>query len=475
MTSSRDNIILNTDSYKASHYKQYPPGTQYVTSYIESRGGRFDRTVFFGLQAFIKRYLTKPITKADVDVAEKIFRAHGEPFNREGWDYIVEKHNGFLPVKITALKEGTVVKVRNALVQIVNTDPKCFWLTSYLETALLRAVWYPTTVATVSWSIKQKIRERLERTCDDVAAVMGFMLNDFGARGVSSLESSELGGLGHLVNFMGTDNVPAILAAFEYYGAVDMPGFSIPAAEHSTITSWGGPDQEVQAFENMVDQFAENKILAVVSDSYNIYNACEKLWGETLKDKVIASGARVVVRPDSGDATTVPIKCVQILAEKFGFTVNGKGFKVLPGYIRVIQGDGINEDSIIKILENLELAGFSGENVCFGMGGALLQASDRDTQKFAMKACEVVIEVDDGKGKTSKIVRDVYKDPVDDKGKQSKRGRQAVVFYDAMGEYITIREDTLTGRQNHLEPVFENGILRRDQTILEIRALSEKK
>lgn len=457
-----NNIILDTDSYKISHYKQYPEGTKFVSSYIESRGGRWDNVVFFGLQMFLEK-LAKPITREMIDEAEEICTMHGEPFNREGWEYILEKHNGYLPVRIRALKEGTVCKTRNALVDIVNTDPNVPWLTSYLETALLRGTWYPTTIATLSYHIKKHVMQGLQQTSDDAASAIGFMLNDFGSRGVSSNESSAIGGLAHLVNFIGTDNLPAIVAARRHYDC-KMAGFSIPAAEHSTITSWGR-EHEVDAYRNMIKQFAGfgNKILAVVSDSYNIYAACEELWGDKLKDEVINSGARVVVRPDSGDATTVPVKCVEILMEKFGYTVNSKGFKVLPPYIRVIQGDGINEDSIKLIIKNMIKAGFSIENICFGMGGGLLQQVDRDTLKFAMKCSAIQIGSE---------WHDVYKDPIDDKGKVSKKGVLAVVKYDVMNEYITIRESELDGRKNHLEPVFENGKILRRQTLDEVRALA---
>lgn len=139
-----NNLLLLVDSYKYSHWKQYPPKTTRVYSYIESRGGLYDKTVFFGLQAFIKQYLTTPITAEMVDEAEELVEAHIGPnvFNREGWDYIVNELNGKLPIEIQAVPEGTVVPNRNALAAIVNTDDKCYWLPSFLETALLRAVWY---------------------------------------------------------------------------------------------------------------------------------------------------------------------------------------------------------------------------------------------------------------------------------------------------------------------------------------------
>ena len=207
------NIILNTDSYKASHYLQYPPKSEYVSSYIEARGGDYDKTLFFGLQAFIKEYLLKPITQVDIEEAETIITAHGLPFNKEGWQYILDAYNGYLPLQILAIEEGTLIPLKSPLLQVVNTDPKVPWLTSYLETALLRAIWYPTTVATLSYSIKEIIRDYLEATSENAEAQLPFKLHDFGARGVSSEESAMLGGMAHLLNFKGTDTLSAIVGA----------------------------------------------------------------------------------------------------------------------------------------------------------------------------------------------------------------------------------------------------------------------
>lgn len=146
------NVLLNTDSYKASHWAQYPAGTEEVYAYVESRGGRFDRTVFFGLQMWLKEYMTTPITLEDVAVAKEIWTAHGEPFNEDGWKYIVKEHGGLLPVLIKAVPEGSVIPVHNVLATIESTDPKCAWLPSYLENQMLRAIWYPNKVAKMSWN-----------------------------------------------------------------------------------------------------------------------------------------------------------------------------------------------------------------------------------------------------------------------------------------------------------------------------------
>ncbi len=455
-------IILNTDSYKVSMFKQYPVGTTGVYSYIESRGGRYDRTVFFGLQAFIKEYLIDPITQADIDIADEILTAHGEPFNREGWEYILRVHGGRLPVVIRAVPEGTVVPVKNVLATIENTDPECFWLTTWLETALLRAIWYPTTVATQSWKIRQIILDYLEKTGDP--SLIDFKLHDFGARGVSSQESAGIGGAAHLVNFMGTDTIAGILYAREYYNA-GVSGFSIPAAEHSTITSWGR-DNEVKAYDNMLTQFAKpGSIVAVVSDSYDIYNAASNLWGEALREKVVASGATVVIRPDSGDPLSINLQLIEILGQKFGYTVNSKGFKVLNN-VRLIQGDGVNELTIRSILGGFMAMGWSADNIAFGMGGALLQQVDRDTQKFAMKCSSAEVNGE---------WIDVQKDPITDPGKKSKAGR--VELWKAGGEWVSAVDQPKGWFDRGfgpftpmLEEVYRDGRLVKEITFEQVRA-----
>lgn len=452
------NIILNSDSYKYSQFCQYPMGTEYVYSYIESRGGEYDKLVFIGLQAFLREYMTTPVTRQMVDQAEAVLKAHGEPFNREGWDYIVREHGGRLPVEIKSVDEGSVMRLKNVLVSIVNTDPKCYWLTSFLETALLRAIWYPTTVASNSYKSKEIILEFLNRNGDP--SLIDFKLHDFGARGVSSLESAALGGMAHLVNFMGTDTVSGILAAMEYYDA-EVCGFSIPAMEHSTVTSWGR-ENEVEAYRNMLKHYAKpGALLACVSDSYDIYKACEK-WGTELKQEVIDSGAVVVVRPDSGDPVQVVNDCLKILDKHYGHTVNAKGYKVLNN-VRIIQGDGINHQMIRAILTVMDMNGYSADNVAFGQGGALLQQVNRDTLQFAMKCSAAMI--------AGKWV-EVYKDPVTSSMKKSKKGRLMLVT-GPNGEFVT-KNLEFSAETDLLKTRFMDGKLYNEVKFDQVRALAKE-
>lgn len=451
------NLILATDSYKHSHFLQYPPEARAISAYIEARANDFaDEVLFIGLQPFLLDRLARPITIADIDEAEAVCSAHGEPFSRAGWETILRDHGGFLPIEIRALPEGMIVPTGVPLVQVETTDPRLPWLATFIETALLRAIWYPATVATVSRQCRQIIAAGLDRTSDDPAGQLPFKLHDFGARGVSSGESAALGGMAHLVNFMGTDTMEALLAARRYYGAA-MAGFSIPAAEHSTVTSWGRV-REQQAYANMLDVFTGT--VAVVSDSYDLDAALTGIWGEALRDKVMAHKGTVVVRPDSGDPVETPLRTIRMLWDAFGGSRNAKGYRVLDSHVRVIQGDGMTPATIARLIARLIEEGFAIDNIAFGMGGGLLQQVNRDTLRFAMKANAMR----DARG----LWHDVAKAPATDPGKASKAGRQAVIRRD--GQLIAARLDEVADGDNLLVPVWRDGTMLVRHSFDELRA-----
>lgn len=452
------NLLLKTDSYKVSHYRQYPPKTTLVHSYLESRGGDYPSVVFFGLQYYLMTAFTRPISKEDIDEADSMYAEHfGDPglFNRKGWEYILDTYGGYLPLRIRAVPEGTRVPVSNVLMTVENTDPNVPWLTNYMETRLSQ-VWYPTTVATLSLSCRKIIMDALVKSADVPNA--DFKLHDFGYRGSTSDESAMIGGMAHLIGFSVTDTVAALVGAKTFYHATAMPGFSIPAAEHSTITSWG-KEHEVDAYGNMLTQFPSG-LVAVVSDSYNIYAACEKLWGEALKDRVLSRNGTVVIRPDSGDPLEVVPKVVEILGNKFGFTVNQKGYKLLDSHVRVIQGDGVSPTMIELILTKLMQLGWSADNVGFGMGGGLLQSVNRDTCQFAFKTSAIVAGGD---------IIPVSKDPITSQAKRSKAGILTLVK-DTSGamntvDYRAVKSDDV----DMMSTVYDNGSILRWTTFDEIR------
>jgi nicotinamide phosphoribosyltransferase len=455
---SPENILLLADAYKYSHHKLYYPGTTKIYSYLESRGGEFGETVFFGLQYFLKHYLEgKVITREKIDAAEIFMKqvfGRDDVFDRSKFDYILEHHGGRLPIHVRAVPEGAVVPVNNVLLTIENTDPECFWLTNFLETLLMQ-VWYPSTVATLSREVKKIISSYYVDTASPAAMNgIGLALNDFGFRGVSSVESAGLGGAAHLLNFRGSDNIMGSVLIQRYYNTNEVYGLSVPATEHSICTLLG-EEGELEVFRHILRTFPTGTI-SCVSDSYDILRACSEYWGSDLKDMVLGRDGVLVIRPDSGDPVFTLLKIFAILMNKFGYSINEKGYKVLPPQVRVLQGDGVNPSSIRAIYGALKVNGISAENLLLGMGGALLQKVDRDTQKFAFKCSYAEV---DGK------MVDVQKHPleIDDHGrliqsfKKSKAGRLKLIRTGS--EYQTLRQQQEPELEDQLQTVFENGQL----------------
>lgn len=469
-------ILQYTDLYKPTMHPQYPDGVSEVHSYIEARsGGKFDHILFHGVQGFIKEWLLNPFTRHDVDEMEEIcelaFNGYKGGFNRSIFDHVVNKHGGFLPLEICALPEGLIVPTGLPLSTVRNTDPLARSITTYVEPAILPATWYASTVATISQRIRTLIKSYMELTCDNLNG-LPFKLHDFGVRGASSFDSAAIGGVGHLISFLGTDNVPALFHARKYYHS-KCAGFSIPAMEHSTVTSWGRAGESA-AYQNMLRKHKGAGILACVSDSYDLQNAVSNIWGDELKPEVIESGITAVIRPDSGDPVTMVMDTLRRLDVAYGSVPNSKGFKVLNN-VRVIQGDGVEEETIGAILSAMVKAGFSVDNIAFGMGGALLQHCDRDWARWAMKCSEVTFE--DG------TTRGVAKDPITDPGKKSKTGRFLVgqrtvrhpeSYHTGESKYFYKALLPGTTEPNLLQPVYRNGELLRDLTLEEIRENSRR-
>ena len=460
---NRPNLLLTTDSYKAGHARCYPPDLSGLYAYAEARGGRYPATIFFGEQYYRLTYLDGAVIRPeDVDEAEGFWTAHfgrDDYFPADQWRRLIARHGGRLPLRIKAVKEGTLVPTGNILLSVESTDPDFPWVVTFFETLLLK-VWYPTTIATQSFFIRQRIREHLARSSDDLSG-LDFMCHDFGYRGCSSEETAQIGAAAHLLSFQGTDTIAGIRMLQRCYGA-EMAAFSIPATEHSVISAFG-PGGELAAFAHYVKTFPTGAI-ACVSDTYDIFHAVEHLWGETLREEVASRDGRLVVRPDSGDYLEIVPWTLDTLGERFGFTTNAKGYKVLDGHVRVIQGDAMEYETIRALYARVVERGWSAENLVVGSGGGLLQKVNRDTLGFAFKATEAVVA-----GET----RPISKRPVTDLSKASKTGRMKLVRTAA--GYETVQQpldpDRYAAAEDALQLVFEDGKSKRNQTLDEIRAL----
>jgi nicotinamide phosphoribosyltransferase len=457
-TQNVENLVLATDSYKLTHHNQYPPNVERVYSYFEARdGAKYPETTFFGLQYLMKRYLEgQAVTPRDVEEAFALAGPHfsDAQFNLNGWNHVAYDHGGCLPIRIKAVPEGMSVPNSNVLMTIENTCDRCYWLTNALESLLVH-VWYPSTVATVSRHTLKTIAGHLDATgCTREG--LPFMLHDFGYRGASSHESAAIGGCGHLVNSLGTDTLPAMIVAQRYYGADKKEtAFSVPATEHSVMTSLG-KDGEMSIVDRLIDDHPAG-ILSVVADSYDVYRFVDEV-GTTFKDRILARDGVFVVRPDSVTETAATpqelmVELSGLLWDSFGGTTNAEGYRTLDSHVRLLWGDGIDPDGIDRILTECAKAGFAAENYVFGMGGGLLQKVNRDTQRFAFK-CSA--QQRDG------AWFNVQKSPLD-KSKTSKAGRLSLMRQ-GDGFATTPEADA-----DVLETVFENGKIVKDYTFAEVR------
>lgn len=446
-----NNICLLTDSYKVTHHYFYPEGTEKIYSYLESRvGAEFNKTIFYGLQYIIKKYLEGQIvTEEKIDEADKLMAAHlGEGiFNRAGWEYILDEHDGKLPIEIKAVPEGTPVDVSNVLMTVENTDKKSYWLPNYLESLLLQ-VWYPSTVATLSAEVRKLSNFYLEVTGSSKEN-LDFMLHDFGYRGSSSTESSMISGSAHLLSFSGTDTIPALTIPENYYNDSNVYGFSVQATEHSVMTSLG-PEGEMLQILNVIDK-ANDGVLSMVIDSYNYRNFLTEAGrsGSELNEAILSfldvEGNKVVFRPDSGEPVSTTIDCLNLLSEGFGCHLTDKGYKVFDLNIGLLWGDGLNYQKIRDILFAMKSNGWAAQNIIFGMGGGLHTAVNRDTQRNAFK-CSAQLR--DGEW------HDIFKNPLDS-SKKSKTGRFKLIKKDNSFKTVSIDSEG----EDYLQTVFRNGEL----------------
>ena len=477
------NPFLLCDFYKVSHPFQYPLNTTLVYSNLTPRSSRLkgvNKMVVFGLQYFIKEYLIDYFnenffnrTKEDVlkEYKRRITTSLGGDL--PSYDHIEKLHDlGYLPLHIKALPEGSLVDIRVPILTIVNTQPEFYWLTNFIESLMSAVLWQPCTSATIAFEYHKLLSKYAVETGMDIGFVQ-WQGHDFSFRGMSSLESAKLSGMGHLLSFTGTDTIPAIDALEQYYNADAEKEFiagSVTATEHSVMAAYGKSD-ELDTFRHLIEDVYPNGIVSIVSDTWSLWDVLTK-YLPALKDKVLSRNGKVVVRPDSGDP--VDILCgkldvsdnsleakgvVELLWDTFGGTVNAKGYKVLDSHVGVIYGDSITIDRANQICDRLKAKGFASQ-IVFGIGSFTYQYNTRDTFGIAMKATYVEI---DGQGKA------IYKDPVTDDGvKKSARGLLQVMKEN--GSYIL--KDDVTWKEEEkslLTTVFKDGKLIKDYTLSEIR------
>lgn len=443
------------DSYKAGHFEQYPEVKQF-NAYGEFRrpfeGLLDDRIVFVGIRYIIETYLSKKWTEQDVRKAALFFSTHNAnfteyPFPKELFLRIVNEHDGYFPVKIQALREGSVVYPHVPLYQITAGQGTAISsedfarLVTFFE-SILTQVWYPSNVATLSKATKHIINMYFDETADEEDYwKLSYKLHDFGLRGSTSVESAVIGGIAHLLSFAGSDNVPACyFAQFELNNEIPVAS-SIPATEHTVMTSW---ESELKATLNMANKYGHT-VFATVADSYDYIRFLSDVL-PVVAPIVKGKGGVHVIRPDSGNPVECVLQALEYCEIAYGSYLNKKGYKVLYNSA-VIQGDGINLDIVKEILAAVVTAGWCATNVSFGMGGGLLQDHNRNTLSMATKASSIVYA--DGRS------RDIMKAPKTDRSKFSLPGTFRVVRSD--GIPVVFPENCMEHLENELITVYDCG------------------
>lgn len=490
MTNTIYPASLLCDFYKISHRQQYPENTEFVyTTWIPRSNKYFpkaDKVVAFGFNAMVKKWFIKYFNehffnRPKEDVVNEYKRFIKFTLGQEPEvKHIEELHNlGYLPIVIKAVKEGTLVPIRVPMMTVENTDPRFFWVSNFLETIISNELWLPSTSATIAYTYREMLNKYAIQTTGNTDGV-GFQAHDFSMRGMGAFDASASSGAGHLLSFTGTDSIPSILFHEEYYGANvenELVGASIPATEHSVMCAYGDTN-EFELFKRLMTEVYPNGMFSVVSDTWDFW----KVIGEylpALKDEVMNRDGRVVIRPDSGNPVKILIGdsesedslvqkgLIECLWDIFGGTVNKLGYKVLDTHIGAIYGDSITPERAEAICVGLKEKGFASTNVVFGIGGYTYQYNTRDTFGFAMKATHAIVNGEE---------RFLMKDPKTDDGtKKSLTGRVAVVKIG--GELVVT--DNLSKRTyeanfkniDELEVIFENGELKRDQSLAEIREI----
>lgn len=475
------NPLLYTDFYKVNHNLMYPENMNLLYSNFTPRKSRLpgiNSIVFFGLQQFVKKYLLDKFQKnffdrTLIDVMEE-YQKHVQLSDYSHIERLWEL--GYLPIEIKALEEGTISPIGVPVFTIKNTHPEFGWLTNYLETLISCQLWQPITSATIANEYKKILNKWAIKTTGSSEGVQ-WQGHDFSMRGMSSVESAILSGMGHLLSFTGTDSIPAIYALENNYNASGLIGASVPATEHS-VMCMGEKESEIKTFERLLDLYP-TEILSVVSDTWNLWTVCTEFLPQ-LKEKILARNGKLVIRPDSGDP--VDIICgkqgiftcssgkeynavskgvIELLWETFGGTVNEQGYKVLDSHIGAIYGDSITLERAEEICKRLELKGFASTNIVLGIGSYTYQYNTRDTFGFAMKATY---------GEVDGVGREIFKDPITDDGtKKSKKGLLQVNMDDDLNIICLDQQTWEEEKTGMLKTVFLNGKLVKETTLEKIR------
>ncbi len=476
------NPLLLTDGYKTGHHQQYPKGTSLVYSNFTPRSNKYaptgcDKVMSFGQQmvmkqihdSFQKDFFDQPKDKVCTEIKTELSMYLNTDYDVTHFE---ELHDlGYLPIKVKALPEGTLVPIRVPVLTIYNTMPEFYWVTNYLETIISNLLWKPMTSASIAFTYKRNLTEWAMKTNPEAKEFVSFQGHDFSMRGMDSVDAVISSGLGHLTSFLGSDSLPTIYGARKYYGADGFVAGSVNATEHSVMCA-GSKDDEIGTFKRLIDTYPTG-ILSVVSDTWDLWKVLTE-YLPALKSEIEGRDGKLVIRPDSGDPADIlcgdanaeygsPANkgVIQLLWETFGGTTNKQGYKLLNEKIGAIYGDSITIDRANNICQRLAENGFASTNVVLGVGSFTYQFNTRDSFGFAMKATYVEVN---GEG------REIFKNPITDDGTKKSAKGLLKVTKDSNGEYeLSDMVTFIETDEGEFQDIYVDGQFFNTTTLDEIR------
>lgn len=490
------NPLLQADAYKFSHMKLYPEGTEYVFETLTPRKNSYfpwnDKMTVFGYELFFHRLqekYTKEFFELDVKdavdpVVETVEEVLGKDMAVNAKEKFTALHKlGYLPIKVQALPEGSLVPMQVPVLTIENTDPEFYWLPGFLETSLLSDTFVTSTVASTTRQFKVsgykygiktgagdvhdlmklieiknivdsgKILSDVNDSENGDISYLDFQFHDFSERGQHGNEAALLSGMAHLTSSRGTDVMQSVSYIRNSYPDKDnLIGASVAATEHSVMQAYG--TDQYKAYKQLIENNPTG-ILSVVSDTYDYWEVINDVL-PALKDLILSRDGKLVIRPDSlDDVKQGLVDTLNSMWDTFGGTVNEEGYKVLDSHIGVLHGEGVSLDTVDEYFDAIVDAGFSSENIVLGVGAYVysVQAS-RDSFGQALKETSVTI---------NGVEKKVFKDPKTntESFKKSLKGRVKVYKKGlSYGVKDNLLSTEINDEDNELKTIFDpkNGI-----------------
>lgn len=354
----RKNPLMLTDTYNLGH-EFLKSNTDWEVSHMYNRANSM---ILYGLAEIAINVLTQKITEKDMVEAKYYSEKVGVIFPETLISRVINDFNGYAPIKIESLPEGTYCPTGTPFAQIRNTVKGFGELVTWWE-AMLTMSYFPCSCATEAFNIYNYLKDKREQYGFDKSFYS--RVHNFGFRGSKSLEDAYWAGTAWNLFLSGTD---------DFHTAqhnIDAPIQTILALAHKVIQQF---DDEYECFTHAVDTaYKYNKDgVGIIIDTYDAYYFIENLLiplAQYAKDRNIFISAQI----DSGDHLDQTIKMYNVM----------KNHQI--DNVSILIGEG-NSFEKVKLFDKLLEENQIPLNIVFyGVGAGFYKKIERDTLGFAVK------------------------------------------------------------------------------------------